>query len=410
MRLNRYFITLLMILGAFGMGYVIGTHNAIQPAIAQETTTSDLFSPLFEAYDVLEAQYVNEIDPQAMLDGAIKGMVEVLDDPYTNYVDPTYFPFVNQELSGSIEGIGVVITENDEGFIEIVSVMENTPAERAGLEAGDIFVTVNGEAVADLTYLELSSRVRGEAGTTVELEMQRGDTLIGFTVERARIEIPNVEYEILDGNIGYLKLAQFSSDARQKINDALTEMDVESLDGFIFDLRDNPGGYLSAAVEIAGLFMDEGVILIEEFGDGSRQTFEISNGQGIQTLANDQQRVYANNAGHFGADIPVVVLVNGNSASASELVAGAWQDNNTVTIIGETTFGKGTVQVQNPLSNGGGLRYTIARWLTPTGNWISEIGIAPDIEVVLTEAMAEAEQDTQLKAALEFLAQQIVER
>ncbi|HRF94329.1 MAG TPA: S41 family peptidase, partial [Aggregatilineales bacterium] len=239
---------------------------------------------------------------------------------------------------------------------------------------------------------------------------QRGDTLIGFTVERARIEIPNVEYEILDGNIGYLKLAQFSSDARQKINDALTAMDVESLDGFIFDLRDNPGGYLSAAVEIAGLFMDEGVILIEEFGDGSRQTFEISNGQGIQTLANGQQRVYANNAGHFGADIPVVILVNGNSASASELVAGAWQDNDTVTIIGETTFGKGTVQVQNPLSNGGGLRYTIARWLTPTGNWISEIGISPDIEVVLTEAMAEAEQDTQLKAALEFLAQQIVER
>lgn len=409
MRLNRM-MTILLILGAFGIGYVLGTHNPVQVAVAQDDTTTELFSTLFEVYDILESQYVDEVDPQAMLNGAIKGMVEVLDDPYTNYVDPEYFPFVNQELSGSIEGIGVIISENDAGEIEIVDVLEGTPAERAGLQAGDIFVGVNGEDVSDLTYLELSSRVRGQAGTTVDLEMRRGDTTVNFTVERARIEIPNVEYEVLDGNIGYLKLAQFSSDARQKIDEALTALDVESLNGLIFDLRDNPGGYLSASVEIAGLFMTEGTILIEEFGDGSRQIFEIRNGQGVQILDNGDERTYVNNASHIGADIPIVVLVNGNSASASELVTGAWQDNGTVTIIGETTFGKGTVQVQNPLSNGGGLRYTIARWLTPNGVWISEVGITPDIVVDLTDEMVEMGQDTQLKAALEFLAQQIVER
>lgn len=409
MRLNRV-ITILLILGAFGIGYVMGTHNPVQVAVAQDDTTTELFSTLFEVYDILEGQYVNEIDPQAMVDGAIKGMVEVLDDPYTNYVDPEYFPFVNQELSGSIEGIGVIISENENGEIAIVDVLEGTPAERAGLQAGDIFVGVNGEDVTDLTYLELSSRVRGQAGTTVDLEMKRGDTTVNFTVERARIEIPNVEYGILDGNIGYLKLAQFSSDARQKIDEALATMDVESLNGFIFDLRDNPGGYLSAAVEIAGLFMDEGVVLSEEFGDGTRQTFEIRNGQGIQISDNGDERTYVNNAGYIGVDIPIVVLVNGNSASASELVSGAWQDNNTVTIIGETTFGKGTVQLQSPLTNGGGLRYTIARWLTPNGEWITDIGITPDIVVSLTETMSETGQDTQLKAALEFLAQQIVER
>lgn len=409
MRLNRI-MTILLILGAFGIGYVLGTHNPVQVAVAQDDTTTELFSPLFEVYDILESQYVNELDPQAMLDGAIKGMVEVLDDPYTNYVDPEYFPFVNQELSGSIEGIGVIISENDAGEIEIMDVLEGTPAERAGLQAGDIFVGVNGEDVSDLTYLELSSRVRGQAGTTVDLEMRRGDTMVNFTVERARIEIPNVEYEVLEGNIGYLKLAQFSSDARQKIDEALIALDVESLNGFIFDLRDNPGGYLSASVEIAGLFMTEGTILIEEFGDGTRQTFEIRNGQGVQILDNGDERTYVNNAGHIGSDIPIVVLVNGNSASASELVSGAWQDNGAVTIIGETTFGKGTVQVQNPLGNGGGLRYTIARWLTPNGQWISEIGITPDIVVNLTDEMVEMGQDTQLKAALEFLAQQIVER
>jgi len=410
MRFKRYFFTLMMIIGAFGIGYIIGTHNPVQPALAQQTTTSDLFAPLLEVYDLLEAQYVNEIDPQAMLDGAIRGMVEILDDPYTNYVDPDYFPFVNQELSGSIEGIGVVIAENDAGQIEIINVLENTPAQRAGLQSGDIFVGVNGEDVSDLTYLELSSRVRGRAGTTVDLDMQRGDTVVSFTVERARIEIPNVEYEVLDGNIGYIKMAQFSSDARQKVDEALAALDVESLNGLIFDLRDNPGGYLSAAVEIAGLFMEQGVVLVEEFGDGSQQVFEIRNGQGIQILGDNQERTYVNNAAYFGADIPVVVLVNERSASASELVAGAWQDNNTVTIMGETTFGKGTVQIQNQLSNGGGLRYTIARWLTPMGEWISGTGISPDIAIALTEEMVALGQDTQLKAALEFLAVQINQR
>lgn len=231
-----------------------------------------------------------------------------------------------------------------------------------------------------------------------------GDTLLSFSVERARIEIPNVEYDILEGNIGYLKLSQFTADARQKVDEALSAMNIGRLTGLVFDLRDNPGGYLSAAVEIAGLFLEEGVILIEEFGDGSQIRFDIRNGQGIQLFADGQERVYTARASSIGANIPVVVLVNGRSASASELVTGAWQDNGTVTILGETTFGKGTVQVQNPLNNGGGLRYTIARWLTPNGNSISNIGILPDISVVQPPNLTG--QDLQLKAALEFISTQ----
>lgn len=402
MRLNRI-VTSALILVAFGLGYIIGTHNPVQPVIAQETTTSQLFTTLFDVYDILDAQYIEELDTEAMIDGAIKGMVAVLDDPYTNYVEPRYFPFVNENLSGSIEGIGVFISENDEGRIEIMNVLPNTPAQRAGLQAGDVFLTVNGEDVTGMTFLELSSRVRGPAGTTVDIEVQRGTTRLLFTVERARIEIPNVEYDVLDGNIGYLKLTQFSSDARQKVDQALNALNVRNLNGLIFDLRDNSGGYLSAAVEIAGLFLEEGVVLIEEFGDGRRHTFEIRNGQGIQILDDNSARTYVTNARHFGASIPVVVLVNSNSASASELVAGAWQDNGTVTIIGETTFGKGTVQLQTPLSNGGGLRYTVARWLTPNGISINNTGITPDIQVILTKEMKNANQDTQLKAALEYL-------
>lgn len=409
MRLSRI-MTVGLILIAFSVGYVLGTHNPVQPAIAQETRTSDLFTTLFDVYDILDAQYIEDLDTEAMIDGAIKGMLEVLDDPYTNYIEPAYFPFVNQNLSGSIEGIGVVISENSSGQIAIMNVLPNTPAQRAGLQAGDIFIRVNGEDVTGFTYLELSSRVRGPAGTTVDLEMQRGDTILFFTVERARIEIPNVEYEVLDGNIGYLKLTQFSSDARQKIDEALTALNVSTLNGLIFDLRDNPGGYLSAAVEISGLFLREGLVLVEEFGDGTRQRFGIRDGQGYQILENNTVRPYVANAGYFGANIPVVVLVNENSASASELVAGAWQDNGTVTIIGETTFGKGTVQLQSPLGNGGGLRYTIARWLTPNGLSISNIGITPDIEVILTQEMQNNNQDTQLKAALEFLSTIIVKR
>lgn len=396
----------------FIAGAAFGTQLSVSNAQERTQITlpqdaQDAFEPFFQAYNMIDDQFIGDVEISTLVDGAIRGMVEALDDPYSNYVDPEFFPFVNTDLSGEIEGIGVVITETEEGNeIEIVSVLDNTPAAQVGLEPGDVFVVVNGEEVFGLTYLELASRVRGRAGTIVEITMRRGEELIEFSVERARIEIPNVEYQMLEGNIGYISMAQFTSRSREQVDDALANLDVSSLNGLIFDLRDNPGGYLSAAVQIGGLFMEEGTLLIEDFGNGMTEQFILRDEQAFQVDMDGNESLYMSNIAPLGVDIPIVVLVNGSSASASELVAGAWQDNGVVTLIGTTTFGKGTVQTQSQLINGGGVRLTIARWLTPTGTWISEQGITPDIIIELPEDQ-EVDDDIQLKAALEFLTQEM---
>jgi carboxyl-terminal processing protease len=238
--------------------------------------------------------------------------------------------------------------------------------------------------------------------------MRRGEELIDFNIERARIEIPNVETELLEGNIGYISMAEFSSVARAQVDAALDEFEPDALNGLVFDLRGNPGGLLSAATEIAGLFLDEGIILIEDFGDGDKEVYEIHDGVVMQTLADGTERTYTTNAAYRDLDMPVVVLIDERSASASELVAGAWQDHGVVTLVGTTSFGKGTVQLQNTLSNGGGMRLTVARWLTPKGAWISEQGVTPDIVVEIPEDVELTEgEDPQLKAAVDFLSAQI---
>ncbi|RMG75200.1 MAG: S41 family peptidase [Chloroflexi bacterium] len=415
-QLKRNIILGVMAVNIFLAGMLFGTQLSMSQAQEQAQITlppeaQAAFEPLFQAYNMIDSQYVSDVEIDVLVDGAIRGMVEALDDPYSNYVDPEFFPFVNNDLSGEIEGIGVVITETEDGNeIEIVNVLEGTPAEAAGLQPGDVFVIVNGENVYGLTYLELAARVRGRAGTTVNITMRRGQELIDFVVERARIEIPNVEYEILEGDIGYISMAQFSSLSRQQVDEALAAIHIDTLNGLIFDLRGNPGGYLSAAVQIGGLFLEEGTLLIEDFGDGTTEEFIIRDQQVFQVDQNGNETLYMSDVTPLNVDIPIVVLVDEFSASASELVAGAWQDNGVVTLIGNTTFGKGTVQTQSQLINGGGIRLTIARWLTPNGNWISEQGITPDILVTLPDNYdIEQYGDIQLKAALEYLMQETVE-
>jgi carboxyl-terminal processing protease len=335
-------------------------------------------------------------------------MVEALEDPYSNYVDAESFPFVDDRLSGEIFGIGVVIGEiEDTGEIEVVNVIDGTPAAAAGVEVGDIFMTVEEEEILGLSYLELAARVRGPEGTEVDITMRRGEDLIDFTIERARIEIPNVEYEVLEDNIGYLSMSSFTAIARQQVDEGLDALNVDDLSGLIFDLRGNPGGFLDTATEIGALFVEDGDLLIEEFGTGEERTFRVEDGVVYEVFSSGSERVYTENAAFANIEVPIVVLIDERSASASELVSGAWQDLGVATIIGETSFGKGTVQTQNTLVNGGGVRLTVARWLTPAGNWISEIGVTPDIVVEIAEdAELEAGEDPQLEAAVEYLREQ----
>ncbi|GAB4509544.1 MAG: hypothetical protein OHK0046_04750 [Anaerolineae bacterium] len=401
--------TALLIVAVFAAGVFFGTQSSTLMAQNSRTELSAeaqaAFEPLFEVYNLIQRDFIEETDITALVDGAIEGMMDVLDDPYSAYIDPESFEITNSSLSGEFEGIGAVIgliEETEE--VEIIDVLEGSPAEASGLKNGDIFVLVNGESVEGLTTSELAARVRGEAGTTVQLTIRRGTELLEFEVVRARLDLPNVTSEVLEGNVAYVSMAQFSRDARAQVDEALAGLDVNSRAGLILDLRGNPGGLLTTATEIAALFLQDGVILTEEFGNGTSTVFEVRNNTVVQIGGDGTERLYSENGAFANVNVPVVVLVDQYSASASELVAGAWQDRSAVTLIGVTTFGKGTVQVQNQLVNGGGVRLTTARWLTPNGSWITDVGVTPDIIIEIPEGVElEPGQDPQLEGALQYL-------
>lgn len=399
----------LLLAAVFVLGFGLGSQSGVSEAQDGSNTQAndelqEAFSPLFETYNLIDQQYLRDFEQEELVNGAIDGMVKALDDPYSGYVTPDYFPFVDSDLSGSIEGIGVTVSEVEDGDgITVMNVLEGTPAERSGLKAGDVFVKVNGEDAIELSILELASRVRGPAGSTVDLTMQRGEELIELTVERARIEIPNVEHEILENDVAYISMNRFSAPARDQVDEALQEMDVNERSGLIFDLRDNSGGFLTSAVEIGGLFIEDGTLLIEEFPD-REVTFKVRDGAVFRVGPGNEEMPYVSDVSYGDIQVPIVVLINERSASASELVAGAVKPKDNVTLLGETTFGKGTVQVLNELDNGGGVRLTVARWLTPAGESISEQGVTPEILVPLEDDISSgSEGDAQLQRALDYL-------
>ncbi|MBZ0291129.1 MAG: S41 family peptidase [Anaerolineae bacterium] len=397
----------LMFVVIFFVGFMMGSQTAATVAQSLDTTppadATTVFEPFWQVYNLIEDQYVdpnNQPVTQAeLVDGAISGMINALGDEFSGYMPPDVYQMQNEYLEGEFEGIGATIRtiEDEGGSVEVVSVFPGSPAESAGIIAGDIFVAVNGEEVAGLTQSEIAFKVRGPEGTDVQITMRRDDDLIDFTLTRARIEIPNIEAHVEDGNIGYVRLYQFTADARQQLDEALTEIDANNRDGLILDLRGNPGGLLNSAIDIASAFVDDSTVLIEDFGpDREPLTLET-------------------NGTYQGLDVPLVLLVDEGSASASELVAGALQDLGRATIIGETTFGKGTVQTWRELVNGAGVRLTIARWKTPDGHWIHSQGIKPDIEVIVNNGavandegtLDEPDTDLQLDAAIEFLSAQV---
>jgi carboxyl-terminal processing protease len=390
---SRYFVTVLLVAVVFTAGFAVGNLQSVTLASTSDqdvlppANADQEFAAFWEVYNLIQKNYVEVPDQDTLVNGAIKGMVDSLEDQYSGYVEPAFYDYVDDNLSGEIEGIGVTITELEEtGQIEVVNVLPGTPAAEAGLREGDIFLEVDGEDVTQLDYLELVTRVRGPAGSTVNLKMQREEDEVEFDIERARIEIPNTETAVYDDSIGYVKLNQFTANARGDIEQALDEINATELDSLIIDVRGNPGGYLNSVIEVTSGFLQEGVIVYEQFSDETEQTFDAD-------------------GTYLGLDIPIVVLVDERSASASEILAGALKDHGAATIIGVTTFGKGTVQTQSQLVNGGGIRLTIARWLTPDRQWIHEVGISPDITVEWDEdARAEnPEEDPQLDAAIEFL-------
>ncbi|MFC1975586.1 S41 family peptidase [Chloroflexota bacterium] len=356
-----------------------------------ELTAEDVppeFATFWEAWSFLNDQFYGEIPPDnERVYGAIRGMVNSFGDQHTGFIDPVRSAVFSENISGSFEGIGATIRLDEFGRLVIVDPMPDRPALKAGLRPGDIVIEVDGQSLEGLSLYEDVLLIRGPAGSAVVLTIFREGELEPFDVSvvRATIEIEVVESELLPDNIGYVRLAQFSKDASDGIAGEIESLLDQGATAIIFDLRSNPGGLLSEAVNVSALFLEEGTVVIEKLKSGEERKFDAKRGQ------------------HVALDIPLVVLTNGGSASASEIVAGAIQDHKRGTIIGDQTFGKGSVQLPHILSDGSELRVTIAEWLTPSSRQIHGEGITPDIVVEMTFEDFEEGRDPQLDRAVEFL-------
>ncbi len=356
-------------------------------ASSQPANLSDLFVPFWEAWDIVHEYYIDQpVDNEKLMQGAIKGMMDSLGDQHTSYMDPVQYKDATADLSGEYEGIGSYVS-TDGVYLTITEPMKGSPAEKAGLQPGDQIIAIDGADMTGIFPEVARQKVLGPANTTVVLTILREGLEEPFdvSVTRASIKVASVEGEMLENGLAYIKLRNFGEKTGDELRTELRRLLKEKPTGLILDLRNNTGGALSTCIQVASEFIEDGVILYEEYGDGTRDTHKAIGG-GLAT------------------DIPMVVLVNEYSASASEVLAGALQDYERATLVGGQTYGKGSVQQWLGLSNDeGAVRVTVARWLTPEERHIHEVGLEPDMIVELTEEDVKADLDPQLDKAIELL-------
>ena len=366
----------------FGAGKISFRSTSIVPVldnrVAPRDGINELYSQLIDNFD-------GEISDEAILDGQKSGLVAAADDPYTEYLTADETEEFNNGLNGSFEGIGAELSKEG-NFVVIVAPIKGTPADRAGIQPGDIIIEIDGEDATDISVSEAVNRIRGPKGEEVVLTVIRDGQEVVVPIVRDTITIESVEWE-LQGNTGVITISRFGDDTVALARQAAQELKDQGATNIVLDLRGNPGGLLDASVDVSSIWLPKGSTVLEEK----------RNGVVIQTFKTSDQPLLAG--------VPTAVLINGGSASASEIVAGALRDNGAATLVGEQTFGKGSVQRVIPLSAGGSLKVTIARWFTPEGKNIDKEGIAPDQEVELTVEDREADQDPQLDAAKELLNQ-----
>ena len=412
-----YFIAaifaVILLAGAFSGGFLVGhylpfsdlTASSIGvPSLLEDSTVTPsnvqgdpesatpqdletLFKPFWETWAIVHAQFVDQpVDDVALMRGAIRGMLESLGDEHTSYMDPQEFTDANAGLEGSYEGIGAYVDTGGD-FLTVTSPIPGSPAEKAGLKPGDEIIAIDGEDMTGINPELARRKVLGPAKTVVVLTIRREGMEEPFTVEitRDKINIASVESKMLENEIAYVKLNTFGDTTSRDLKNQLGDLMDQNPNGLILDLRYNGGGYLQSAVEVTSQFISDGVVLYEQYGDGRKDSFDAL-------------------PGGLALDIPMVILINKGSASASEIVAGALQDTGRAQLVGETSYGKGSVQNWIPLEdNQGAVRVTIAKWLTPEGRTIHKLGLAPDVAVELTDEDAAAERDPQLDKAIELL-------
>ncbi len=399
--LRKTFLMIFVVLGSFSIGYFSGYKGfkadfggfpkvTIDRTVPQDKGELD-FSFFWQVWDTLEAKYYDpdKLIPSEMVYGAIGGMVSAVGDPYTAFIPPREYKVVQEDLNGSFEGVGIQIGYKGTQ-LAVIAPLPDSPAERAGIKSGDLIVGIedkNKDIEISTTGLNLNEAVqyiRGPANTKVTLSLIRDgvDDLIVVDVLRESIDVPSIKvsYEGEDDSIAHIRILKFSGETQIEWENFVPEIvSRKNLKGIIVDVRNNPGGYLQAAVDLASDFLEiEDLVLIEEMGSNQKTEYRVEK------------------LGRF-RDIKLAVLVNKGSASASEIFAGAIKDNERGKIVGETTFGKGTIQEPQETENGSGLHITIARWITPSGFWVNDGGLKPDIEILDNE---ETEEDEQLQEAL----------
>ena len=329
---------------------------------------SDFFSEIkliIQVYQIIKSEYIEKVEPSRLIEGAIRGMVKVLNDPYSRWLNTEEWEEWNVEREGKFGGLGMVVGLRD-GFITIIDPLEDTPASRAGLQPGDRIIKINGESTRGISLDEAVNKIRGEVGTQVTITIEREGVTepLEYTLTRTLIRLPNIDKRVLEDNIGYLKIMGFTDEHTSKqVKDALLFLKKMGIRSLILDLRDNPGGLLSQAVEVADEFLSSGTIV------------------SIKGRDVEKNEIYSAKPGGEGIDFPLVVLINRGSASGSEIVAGAIKDHKRGILLGTPTFGKGTVQNAIPLENRGALWLTTARYYTPSGICIEGEGIKPNLEV-----------------------------
>ncbi len=362
--------------GFFGLGVMSGRGQLHH----QKSSTQLDYSSVDRVYGLLKANFDGSLDATKLNDGLKSGLVNATGDPYTVYFNPKAAKAFNEELSGSFSGIGAELGADSHGNIVIVAPIAGTPAQSAGLKNGDEIVKIDGTSTAGLAIDEAVSKIRGPAGSKISLTIIRGGSQpFEVTITRAQINIPSVDSRI-DGNIGYLKISQFRPDTAKATADAAQSFKDHGLKGVVLDLRGDPGGYLDAAVQVSSLWLAKGQTVVQE-----RRGNTI-----INTMSASGNNILAG--------LPTVVLIDGGSASASEILAGALHDNHAATLVGEKTFGKGSVQEVDNLPDGGELKVTIARWYTPAGKNIDKQGITPDTIVAPGSGGGDPQKDQAYQA------------
>lgn len=356
-------ITAAIVLIAFG--FVLGVFSG-----SSYQSYDENLQAIVQTWETINQDYVEQdkIDRSELSQAAIQAMMEALNDPYSAYLDPQMYQMEVEDTGGKFEGIGAEVSIRD-GAVTIVAPYPGSPAEKAGIKAGDVIVAVGGEPVEGLSLLDVIAKVRGPSGTTVELiVMHQGEVEpVQLTVTREEINVPSVMFEMLDGNVAYIYITQFGDNTNSELGAVLEKVQQQNATGIVLDLRNNPGGNLQTVLDVASRFLESGeVVLSVRYNDGR-----------VEELKTNSQNP--------ATDLPMVVLVNVGSASASEVLSGALQDHGRAVIAGQVTFGKGSVNYMVPLADGSAIYITAARWLTPNGKLIEGEGIHPDYELDLSQ-------------------------